>query len=121
MEALEAEHEAIEAILQSLWKAVIAGADGVEVDEILNAAVDLCSTHFADEEEVMRRAGCLNMEPHIADHRRILAKIIAARQAAAGEGMPMAVLDATDLLDEFHNHVTTYDAALAPERITKPV
>jgi hemerythrin-like metal-binding protein len=122
-EALEAEHEAIEAILQSLWKAVISGAACAEIREILSAAVDLCTTHFADEEEVMRRGNHEGLDAHIAAHKQLLGKIVAARGAAAGEGMSLAVLDATDLLDSFHEHVSTYDAALAlaPIRLTNPV
>lgn len=120
-EALEAEHDAIEAVLQSLWKAVISGAGCAEIREILSAAVDLCATHFADEEEVMKRAGRgADMEPHVAAHKQLLAKIVAARRAA-GEGMSLAVLDAADLLDNFHEHVSTYDVALAPIRLTNPV
>lgn len=120
--ALQAEHDAIEAVLQSLWKGVMSGAGCAEVHEILNAAVDLCATHFADEEEFMKRAGLgAEMEPHVAAHKQLLAKIVAARRAAAGDGMSLAVLDATDLLDNFHEHVSTYDAALAPIRLTNPV
>jgi hemerythrin-like metal-binding protein len=109
IEALRVEHDAIEAVLRSLWQAVLACKSRVEVIEILNIAIDFCATHFADEEEFMRKSGCSHLEVHAAAHKHLLAKIVAARRSASGEGLSLAVLDAADLLHDFHEHVKTYD------------
>ncbi len=39
---------------------------------------------------------------------------MAARRGASGEGLPLATLDAVDLLHQFHEHVKTYDLAAQP-------
>lgn len=113
VEALEVEHEAIELILTSLSDAVHSGAEAEEVIEILNASIDFCGAHFADEEEVMRESGDLQA-PHISAHRHLLAKFVAARRRAAGECLSLATLDAVDLLHEFHEHVRTFDRTAHP-------
>lgn len=114
IEALQVEHDAIELILNHLGEAVLCGACRAEVIEILNASVDFCGTHFADEEEFMRRSGYAHLDAHVLAHRHLLEKFVAARRSASGEGLPFAALDAVDLLHQFHEHVRTYDLAAQP-------
>ena len=108
-EALQVEHDAINAVLQSLWQAVLGGESRMEVIEILNTAIDFCATHFADEEDFMRGSGDAHLDVHVAAHKHLLAKMVTARRTGAGEGLSLAVLDAADLLHDFHEHVKTFD------------
>ena len=114
VEALQVEHDAIELILNYLGEAVLCGACRAEVIGILNASIDFCGTHFADEEGFMRKSGYAHLDAHILAHRHLLAKFVAARRSASGEGLPLAALDAVDLLHQFHEHVKTYDVAALP-------
>jgi hemerythrin-like metal-binding protein len=114
VEALQVEHDAIELILNLLGEAVLCGASRAEVIEILNASVDFCGTHFADEEGAMRESGYAHLDAHILAHRHLLGKFVAARRSASGEGLPVATLDAVDLLHQFHEHVKTFDLAAGP-------
>jgi hemerythrin-like metal-binding protein len=114
VEALQGEHDAIELILTSLGDAVLSGAEQAEIIEILNASIDFCVAHFADEEEFMRKGGHAQLDAHVAAHRHLVAKFVAARQSASGDGLSLATLDAMDLLHEFHEHVRTYDLATQP-------
>ena len=121
VEALQVEHDAIELILDCLGGAVLCGASRAEVIEILNASVDFCGTHFRDEEDYMRSIGYAYLDTHILAHKGLLAKFVAARRSASGEGLPLATLDAVDLLYQFHEHVKTYDAAVYPSLLEKPL
>jgi hemerythrin-like metal-binding protein len=114
VEALQVEHDAIELMLNHLGEAVVCGACRAEVIEILNASIDFCGTHFADEEGFMRKSGYAHLDAHILAHRHLLGKFVAARRSASGEGLPLATLDAVDLLHQFHEHVKTYDVAAQP-------
>src|ERR1017187_5076686 len=73
-EALEAEHDAIDLVLQNLTEAVLSDANRAEVIEILNTSIDLCATHFADEEEFMLKNGCAHLDTHAAAHKQLLAQ-----------------------------------------------
>ena len=110
-EALDVEHGAIQQILQSLCEAALCGANRAECIEILNTAVDFCATHFADEESFMRKHSDSHLNAHVAAHKRLLSKMVRARRGANGEGLPLATLDAADLLHDFHEHVATFDRA----------
>jgi hemerythrin-like metal-binding protein len=114
VEALQVEHDAIELILNHLGEAVVGGACRAEVIEILNASIDFCGTHFTDEEGFMRESGYAHLDAHIRAHQHLLGKFVAARRSASGEGLPLATLDAVDLLHQFHEHVKTYDVAAQP-------
>jgi hemerythrin-like metal-binding protein len=108
------EHDAIESVLTSLSEAVLKGASREEVIELLNALIDFCATHFADEEGFMRQSGYAHLPAHAAAHKQLLAKFVRARRGASGEGLPLATLDAVDLLHAFHEHVATFDLAAQP-------
>ncbi len=121
VEALQVEHDAIELILDCLGGAVLCGAGRAEVIEILNASVDFCGTHFQDEEDFMRTSGYAHLDAHILAHKGLLARFVAARRSASGDGLSLAALDAVDLLHQFHEHVKTYDVAAHPSLLETPV
>ena len=112
-ESLKAEHEAIQMTLQSLEAAVISGASRAEVIDVMNAVIAFCSVHFVDEETLMSRSGYSRLDAHVAAHKRLLAKFVAARRSASGEGLSVATLDHLDLLQAFHSHVTVWDRRMA--------
>jgi hemerythrin len=62
----------------------------------------------------MRKSGYAHLDAHILAHRHLLGKFVAARRSASGDGLPLATLDAVDLLHQFHEHVKTYDLAAQP-------
>ena len=112
-EALLAEHDAIEQMLQALREAVVAGADHVECIEILNTSVEFCAAHFADEEEFMQRNGHGFLKSHAHAHRELMRKFTNVIRRASTDGLSLAILDEVDLLCDFHEHVRTYDQGSA--------
>jgi hemerythrin len=114
VEVLRVAHDTIELILQSLGEAVLSGGSRAEVIEILNTSIDFCATHFADEEEFMRERGHAHLDAHVAAHRQLLAKFVAARRRASGEGLSLATLDVVDLLHDFDAHVKPHVRATQP-------
>jgi hemerythrin len=112
-EALRAQHNAIESVEQRLWDAVLSGASRAEVINIMNAAITFCSTQFAGEEAIMRNRNYEHLAAHIVAHKQLLTEIVGARRNAAGEGLSLAVLDVSAMLDAYHKHVDTFDLAFA--------
>ena len=112
-EAITFEQEAIEGILQSLWQAVIHGTGRVEVIEILNTSIDFCATLLADEKECIHTSGTADLDVHAAAHKDLLTKLVAARRSASGEGLSLAVLDATELLYDFQEDLKTHNQLYA--------
>lgn len=108
-EAPQFEHDTIESLLESLWKAVVSGASCTEVIEILNTAIDLCTTHLTGEEKIMRQSSHADVDGHVAAHIRLLTNLVAVRRSASGKGLSLAVLDALDLLDDIQKHEDRYD------------
>jgi hypothetical protein len=69
----------------------------------------------------MRSIGYAHLDTHILAHKGLLAKFVAARRSASGDGLSLATLDAVELLYQFHEHVKTYDAAVYPSLLETPV
>ena len=113
VEALNAEHEAIELALQSIESAVTSGASRAEVVDVMNVVIAFCTVHFEDEEKLMRRTGYRRLGAHVAAHKKLLAKFVTARGNAASEDISLATLDHLDLLHSFHNHVAVWDRRMA--------
>ena len=104
----------IEAVLESLTEAVFSGAGRADVNAILDTSIDFCATHFADEEAFMRKGGDADLEAHVAAHKQLLAKFVNAQRYARGDGISLATLDVVGLLQNFHEHVATWDRTRVP-------
>ncbi len=115
--ALEAEHEAIDSILNTLNKAMRAGADTAIIVRILDIVVDYCASHFAREEKFLREHGARNVDAHAAIHRTMGEQLLAIR-ARLNAGCPTAALDLVDQLDTMRAHIKlgdepAYESALS--------
>jgi hemerythrin len=96
-------------MLRWLDEAILSGAGGADVIEILDASIEFCATLFSDEEKFMRKNGSADVMVHAMVNSRLLAKLTDARWYASGEGLSLAVLDAVDALHELRDHVNTHD------------
>ena len=94
-------------------------SSGAEIIEILNLAIEFCTTHFADEEEFMRNNRDGHVRTHATAHKHLLAKFVAVRRSLSKEGLSLALLDAVDLLHGFREHVKSYDGDYGAERTGK--
>ncbi len=107
--ALEAEHDVIDLELGTLKSAILSGADGALIIYVLDRSIAFCEEHFAHEEGFLRDHGYGQVDDHAALHRELLDRFRCARDRAAGDSMPLAALDAFELLQEFKEHVELYD------------
>ena len=115
--ALEAEHAGIELLLRGLKEAIVGGASRAEIIDLLDTSIDFCAIHVANEKGFMEKSGYTGWDAHVAAHKHLLAKFVAARRHASGEGLSLATLDAIDSLHAFHEHVMTWDlSATVPGR-----
>jgi hemerythrin len=117
-EALRAEHNAIKSVWERLWYAVLADASRAEVITIMDAAITFCSTQFAGEEDTMRKCDYDDLAGHVAEHKKLLTDIVDARRRASGEGLPLAVLEVSAILDAYHKHVNTCDLAFGQSLVS---
>jgi len=106
--ALEVEHQAIENSLQALSDALLAGANTEVLTEIIDIVVDFCVAHFSSEEREFREQGYTGVDAHAAAHEKLLNRLRSVR-IAISEGQPDATLDAGDLINGFHYHVSHFD------------
>jgi hypothetical protein len=112
LDALQVGHNAIELMVGWLGDTVLSGADSAEVIDILDASIEFCATLFADEEGRMHKCSDALVDAHTMSNRRLLAKFIDARWRASGDGLPLAVLDAVDALNELREHIKNHDRVL---------
>ncbi len=115
--ALEAEHEAIDSILNTLNKAMRAGAETPILIRILDIVVDYCGSHFAREEKFLGDHDGRNVDAHAAIHKMLAGQLLAIR-ARLNDGCPEASLDLVDHLDALRAHIKhadepAYEAALS--------
>jgi hypothetical protein len=113
LDALQVGHNAIELMVGWLGDAVLSGADSAEVIDILDASIEFCTTLFADEEGFMHKCSDALVDAHTMSNRRLLAKFVDARWRASGDGLPLAVLDAVDALNELRERIENHDRVLA--------
>jgi hemerythrin-like metal-binding protein len=106
--ALKAEHYAIEDALQTLDGALFAGASRETLTRIMDIVVDFCVAHFTGEEQEFGSHKYAGTEAHAKAHERLLKKFRGARRAVV-DGQIEGALDAADLLDAFHDHVSRFD------------
>lgn len=107
--ALEAEHDAIDLELGTLKSAILSGAEGALIIYVLDRSIAFCEEHFTHEEDFLRDHGYGQVDDHAALHQRLLKSFRCARDLAAGDSLPLAALDAFELLQEFKEHVERYD------------
>lgn len=73
--AIDAQHKELVNILNRLFMAVTRREGDKMVAEILDGLVSYTETHFALEESLMRQANYKDLEPHIEEHRKLIAKL----------------------------------------------
>jgi hemerythrin len=108
--ALRAEHTAIEDALDTLDHAVIAGATTHQLTDILRMVYDFQEAHFCAEELMLIESGFPGLAAHASAHQGMLQRLHDARSSLQGGDLE-AALDASDLINCFHDHVATYDRA----------
>jgi hemerythrin len=121
--ALKAEHYAIEDALQTLDAALLAGARPESLAQIMDIVVDFCAAHFASEEDEFSKHGYAGAAGHKRAHDKLLKRFRAAREAVSngeGKGTLNAALDAAELLNAFHDHVSRFDRAAVAHLLQPP-
>ena len=106
--ALTAEHQAIDVALETLAEAMHAGASVEVLNKIMSMVLRFCEEHFAREERCFRARGYFDIELHVSAHEDLL-RSFRAVQIAISTNQLEATLDASDLLNTFHNHVDGLD------------
>jgi hemerythrin len=106
--AIQAEHFAIEQALNTLNQAMLAGASPEQLTQIVDIAVDFHEAHFANEEQSFADCDYEGQDAHVRDHEKMLERLRAARREIS-TGKIEAILNVSDLLYAFHNHVAAYD------------
>jgi hemerythrin len=115
--ALEMEHDTAEIILGALKETVHAGVETMLTLRIMDEAIEFFSSHFPHQERLLREHCDPEIEPHAAAHHELTTRFTTAR-AAVESGDAEAMLDAVDVLQDFHTHVDTWDEP-AFERLLK--
>ncbi len=75
IQAIDDQHRELVNILNRLFIAVSRREGDSVVAGILDSLMSYTQTHFALEESLMRQAKYKDLEPHIAEHRLLIAKL----------------------------------------------
>ncbi len=73
--AIDEQHRELVNILNRLFIAVSKREGDKVIAEILDALMSYTQTHFALEERLMRQAKYKDIEPHIEEHRQLMAQL----------------------------------------------
>jgi hemerythrin-like metal-binding protein len=106
--ALRTEHEAIDSALETLKRAMLAGANTVTLTRLMDVVLDFCVAHFASEEQEFRAQEYPKLASHVRAHRALTRRFRETR-AAISNGQIEHTLSAYDLLNLFHDHVDRFD------------
>jgi len=109
--SIDEQHRKLFAIINELSDAMRAEKSHVVLGRIVNALVDYTVTHFAHEEKFFATTRYPYTEPHVAEHRRLVAQV---EDFATKFGRGEATLD-EDLL-QFLQHWLTEHILVSDKR-----
>jgi hemerythrin len=75
IKTIDEQHQELVNILNRLFVAVSKREGDKVIAGILDALMSYTETHFALEERLMRQAKYKDLEPHIAEHRKLIAQL----------------------------------------------
>lgn len=109
--AVDHEHRELVDLVNNAAAAILDGRPGTDVDRCLGDLMRAISAHFAHEERQMRRVSYNDLEPHKADHERLLDALRDIMDGASDT--PSAADRLSTVLEEwFAKHFRTHDAQL---------
>lgn len=116
IKTIDNQHQELVNILNRLFVAVSKREGDRAIAGILDALVSYTQTHFALEERLMRQAKYKDLEPHIAEHRKLLAELDQLAKKHMLEDKPIYFEMLTFLKTWLKEHIkgvdTKYSAAL---------
>jgi hemerythrin len=112
IEAIDAEHRTLVALINALHDAMSAGAERADIVEGISGIYGLVTEHFAREEALMREARYMAYAEHKEDHEVLLDDLreILDDVRSGGEYAEARLSD--DLQFWFSEHFRTHDARL---------
>ena len=116
IKTIDNQHQELVNILNRLFVAVSKREGDKAIAGILDALVSYTQTHFALEERLMREAKYKDLEPHMAEHRKLLAELDQLAKKHMLEDKPIYFEMLTFLKTWLKGHIqgvdTKYSAAL---------
>ena len=105
---LDTKLQALKNALEMVNDAILGGATGDVITNILDRIIEFSAKHFAFEERLMRDQGFSDIDAHVAAHAYLSDRLHRSR-AAAGRETSLATLDAVDLLHDYLDHAANFD------------
>jgi hemerythrin len=107
--AMDDQHGILMDTMNDLRLAIVRGAGQEKICELLRVLTDFARMHFANEERMLADSHYPGLEPHQAEHREMLARLLrACERLEHGEPMAMKPLLAS-LRAGFIEHIASYD------------
>jgi hemerythrin-like metal-binding protein len=109
VQTLDHQHKNLVDMINKLHRAMKNGSGNQVIGDILDMLVDYTTTHFKDEEALMRRASYNSLDQHIQLHEKLVERIVDfQKQFHTGQAlMSMEVMDF--LKDWLVNHIQGAD------------
>ncbi len=119
IESIDQQHRKLVSLINQLQTAVDYSTGEEFEREALDELVDYTKTHFSYEEGLMEKYGYAELEPHKAQHRKMIAKVEAVLSEYE-QNQDRAMQDALDFLkDWLIRHINGTDKQYSGELIKK--
>ena len=113
IDGIDAQHKKLVTLLNKLHDAMSAGAGRQAVGSVLDELVAYTREHFANEEQIMRRAAYPDLAKHAAEHVTLTAKAVDLQKGLkAGNVLTMDVM--AFLVTWLTQHIMKVDMQYVP-------
>lgn len=110
--AVETEHDALIDLINECYEELAGDADVARTNQILEQIYSAVSSHFSNEERLMRQSGYPEYEEHRENHSRLLATLRRNMDRMNEDPDYGVLLQQKTLANWFARHVATHDSRL---------
>jgi len=110
---IDQDHQAMVKLINDLYEAMQDGSGGALLLPIFTALKHYTETHFSKEEAFMSDGEAPELEQHLAEHQRMVAKLADLEHRHRDGEAAISLQTLTFLRDWFKNHICVTDKAMA--------
>lgn len=121
IEALDADHKRMLAVVNELYEAILTGKGKEAVAHVLDSLVEHVNSHFAAEESLFLQSDYPGAAKHLAEHRVFRSRLMELRELGRGAAPAPALELMVFVKDWLFDHVIHCDHEYVPYVTCKPV
>jgi len=119
--SMDQQHRKLVDLINALHEAMLEGKANEILGPVLEDLLRYTATHFKDEEALMTRAGYAGRDPHVAEHRALIAEVRKMQDGVRSGKLAISVSVAQFLRDWLQNHILKTDQQYSSAMIAKGI